>query len=373
MTRLLCLSLVASFLLARVSAQDASYCSLESQLVEHAEGELGFSIYTEQDNQQLHLSCYAVGTPKGENYSAVVQKVVSEFQRGQVGVSSFQADNDAPYPCDNQNSWGQMNIEVMEVNGANPYDEGAASIRPSADSTATCQLDESRAFYNSSVHIVQEVNAHLSIDTYAFRNKAAQDAANLQHTMTIGTMDACKMELLYRFVPKAGGGLDARVQVRMHAFGGLEQAVNDALVSETHEATNSLSISAPKPILDAGAGMGPGGCGSLPESSSGESLDMHKLIEVSLSFTCANTGVVVSAPPLWSGVGVNSLFVSLTPEQAPESCGFMYWDPLVTPTASLGRAGPRLTSDGGDHVRKKNKLPHRLLKKAQESLCIAVV
>ena len=73
----------------------------------------------------------------------------------------------------------------------------------------------------------------------------------------------------------------------------------------------------------------------------------HKLIEVSLSFTCANTGLVVSAPPLWSGVGVNSLFVSLTPEQAPESCGFMYWDPLVTPTASLGRAGPRLTSDGG--------------------------
>jgi len=79
--------------------------------------------------------------------------------------------------------------------------------------------------------VTQVASEHLAINAYMFRNSAEQAAANLQHTMTIGVMDECKVELIYSFKPKAGGGLDARIEVRAHAFGGLEEAVNAAMIS----------------------------------------------------------------------------------------------------------------------------------------------
>jgi len=134
-------------------------------------GQLGFELYTESANH-LHLSCYAVGHPINDgnmSHLAIVQKTTTEFQRAQVGatmaptslgrshaaryqtipeppphthaainvtihsipkrvrtirlmpslelsrslqvgVASMQPDPDAPYPCTDQDSWGQLNL-----------------------------------------------------------------------------------------------------------------------------------------------------------------------------------------------------------------------------------------------------------------------
>ena len=194
-----------------------------------------------------------------------------------MGVGPFDPDPDAVYPCDNQNSYGQLNVEVMEVNGYSPYDGGAESI--TAGGSPTCSMDESQAFYDGRIHITQVVSEHLTIDAYAFKNAEAQAAAELQHTMTIGTLDKCKLELIYKFKPKAGGGLDARVEVRQHAFGlpgqEMENTVNGAMATKTNKDENKLSIYAPKATLLAGAGLGPDGCGSFFPAE--ESVRRHQL------------------------------------------------------------------------------------------------
>jgi len=207
-----------------------------------------------------------------------------------------------------------MNIEVIELNGISIYDAGAASI---TTSEPQCSYEDgSRFFYNGSVQVTQVASEHLAINAYMFRNSAEQAAANLQHTMTIGVMDECKVELIYSFKPKAGGGLDARIEVRAHAFGGLEEAVNAAMISIMNTEDNKLSIYIPKDKLLEGAGLGPDGCGSTFDSAS---LATHHLVDVSLSFVCAATGEVINGGTFeWQ---YNSLTVSLSSSQAPESCG----------------------------------------------------
>lgn len=256
---------------------------------------------------------------------------------------------DGGYPCNNQDSWGQMNLEVMNVNGVDVYGAGAQSITMLTE--PTCNSNGDHRFYMGSVHMRQVVNEHLTIDGYMFKNAAEQAAANLQHTMTIGTLDACKLELIYAFTPKTGGGLNAEVEVRAHAFGptqsqsgDVEQAVNAAITGETNTAENKLVVSIPKDMLIYGAGLGPNGCGSQCSDGAGDgttttapggigacSGDVQRLVEVSLSFVCASTGDIVNGSVTWEGGSNRKIMVSLTPEQAPESCNVLYWDPLVTP------------------------------------------
>jgi hypothetical protein len=289
-----------------------------------ADGDLAFSVYFEQNNQ-LHLTCYALGVEQNGSQTYLKQKTTSEFQRAQVGVASKKLSEDAEYPCESQDSFGQLNLEVMELNGQSPYEEGADSI--SVVTEPTCNKDEEHAFYGGSgVQVSQVVSEHLTINAYVFRNAAAQEAAKLQHTMSIGQMDMCKMELIYAFKPKSGGGLDARIQVRQHAFFG-EETVNQAMVASRNEADNTFSVYLPKNRMLEGNGLGPEGCGSTFETVSDE--EMVHLVDVSLSFICGATEQVIDGGD-FSFEG-NSLSLSLSAEQAPESCGVLYWDPLITP------------------------------------------
>jgi hypothetical protein len=144
--------------------------------------------------------------------------------------------------------------------------------------------------------------------------------------MSIGRMDMCKMELIYAFRPKPGGGLDARIEVRQHAFF-QEDAVNQAMVASKNEADNAFSIYIPKNRLLEGNGLGPEGCGSTFEPLSDE--PMEHLVDVSLSFICGATNRVIDGGDFRFEGG--SLSVALSAEQAPESCGVLYWDPLITP------------------------------------------
>jgi hypothetical protein len=263
----------------------------------------------------------------GEDGVYLKQKTTSEFQRAQVGIASKMLGEDAEYPCDNQDSFGQLNLEVMDVNGMSPYNEGADSI--SVVTEPTCSRDESHKFYGGSgVQISQVVSEHLTINAYVFKNADAQAAAKLQHTMTIGTMDMCKMELIYAFKPKPGGGLDARIEVRQHAFF-QEEEVNQAIVASRNEEDNKFSVYLPKNRMLEGNGLHPDGCGSTFEPSDDE-LMIH-LVDVSLSFTCGATGAVIDGGEF--SFQDNTLSVSLTAEQAPESCNVLYWDPLITPFA----------------------------------------
>jgi len=219
-----------------------------------------------------------------------------------------------------------------------------------------CVFDSEHAFYNSSVHLSQVVSDHLTIDAYMFRNTDAQAAANLPHTMTIGSLDACKMELIYAFKPQTGGGLHAEIEVRQHAFGGLEPEVNAAITSVTNTGENKLSLYIPKNKLIEGAGLGPNGCGSkCPVDMQEEGTTTtnpndhctggwHHLVDVSLSFTCASTESLVNPTFTFAN---NLLTVDLTSDQAPESCGTLFWDPVVTPVDVFADSspGPAISSE----------------------------
>jgi hypothetical protein len=332
-------------------AQNTQECLDYDQLFAEnfSNGELGFSDRIESP-VQMGVSCYAVGGTSGN--LALTQWVEYEFQRGQVGLGikkpSSMHQSDGGYPCPNQDSWGQMNLEVMRVNGADVYGTGAESITMLTE--PSCNANGDHRFYMSSVHVRQVVNQHLTIDGYMFRNAEEQARAALQHTMTIGTLDKCKLELIYAFTPMTGGGLNAEVDVRAHGFGPtgdytVENQVNNAIMAETNVAENKLVVSIPKDMLLFGAGLGPNGCGSqctdstgggttttAPGGSGACSGDMQRLVEVSLSFICASTGAVVNGNVTWeTGENIKKIMVSLSPEQAPESCNALYWDPLVTP------------------------------------------
>lgn len=72
------------------------------------------------------------------------------------------------------------------------------------------------------------------------------------------------------------------------------------------------------------------------------------LLEVSLSFTCKATGEAINGGSFhWQD---NSLSIALNTTQAPESCGVLYWDPLLTPLNPLNPTDNIfvLVDDGGE-------------------------
>ena len=331
-----------------VSLQGREQCDGMAVLASNfSVGDLGFSLYTENPNH-LHLTCMAVGeAAAGSNESlAVVQRTVTEFQRGQVGIASRQPAQDAAYPCSDQDSWGQLNLEVTEINGISVFDAGAQSITASEP---TCQMSSDTTFFDGSITINQTVNEYLAIEAFMFKNDeiAQQTLASIPHTMTLGNMGACRIELLFMFRPMSGGGLSARVQVRLHAFGNLEEQVNNAVTAVTDTTNNALVLSLPTDLMLDGSGQGPSGCGSTTPLNA--SSPNSTLMEIAMSFVCASTGESVSGTMEWDGQAV---MVNLTPEQAPESCGTLYWDPLVTPIivpstpVALGSGGGGLVIGG---------------------------
>ena len=116
---------------------------------------------------------------------------------------------------------------------------------------------------------------------------------------------------------------------------GMEARVNEGWRNVTNTNDNKLTLQLPKSRLLEAAGLGPNGCGSTfadPTSPTSEWVDM---VQVSLSFTCAATGAVVDGTFKWEK-GCNCLFISLSAEDAPESCGTLYWDPVLSPLNTAG-------------------------------------
>ena len=315
-------------------------CDLDSRLAEYAPGELAFTVKdTFSTTGQIGVTCYAMGA---DNSSlAVVQRTETEFQRAMIGINSGQpgATNHLDYPCGaedpvRQNGWGSLILEVLDLNGGSPYDAGAESITANS---GTCALPNDYQFYDGSVHITQRVSASLTIDSYLFRNAAQQAAADLSHTMTIGAMDACKIESMFQFKPTltAAGGLQARIEVRQHGFGRpsatvpepgvTETYVNSQMRAVTNVAENKISIYLPTSVVKEANGQGPGGCGTKFSEVSAE---RQHLVDVSLSLVCAATGATITGGIEWRD---RNLHISLTAAQAPASCGTLYWDPLITP------------------------------------------
>merc|ERR1712196_524501 len=59
---------------------------------------------------------------------------------------------------------------------------------------------------------------------------------------------------------------------------------------------------------------------------------IHHLLDMSLSFTCASTGAIINPTFTFQD---NKLTVDLTSAQAPESCGSLYWDPVIAPIEDI--------------------------------------
>ena len=229
-------TLIALLLVARAHGMDEAMWDILNAL---EPGELGFEVYRETTSQ-IHLTCFAVNgtySDGGEVRAFVTQKTRTELMNGQVGTASDKPEEDAAYPCDNQNSWGQMNLRVEEVNGASL--DGVDAESAVVEGYEGLGIG-GRTPLSGSAHVTLTVNQDLTIDTYMFTNAAAQEAANLEHTMTIGDLDACKMEVIYAFKPKAAGGLDVGLEVQLHAFGIDETDVNAALMC-AHTIRNASS------------------------------------------------------------------------------------------------------------------------------------
>ncbi len=157
----LCAALVA---LAAEFASSSCATDIETRRLEYADGELAFTLYTEQPGKQLHLSCYAIRN------QTVVQKTASEFQRAHVGVASHDPDEDEwsrngenHYPCGgitpssaSQSSWGSVHLEVNQINGA--WVGADAPAQSITASEPTCKKDDAHWYYDGGIQITQVAN-----------------------------------------------------------------------------------------------------------------------------------------------------------------------------------------------------------------------
>ncbi|CAD7936663.1 unnamed protein product [Amoebophrya sp. A120] len=299
-------------------------------------GELAFSYYKEHDNH-YHISCYEVGpTPQAfaaaDNGTVIPLKsrVTAELYRHAFGIATKSLTG--TYPLASQDSFGQINLLVKEVNGVTIGVDSAATINPMAGSV-DCETEATRGVFGHTAKFLttSTVSSDLSMKTYLFRNAAAFAAARseIRYTMDVGGSDVgkCALEIEFGVKPKAGtGGVTLEVQIRQHAYVN-ETGLNSQMSTQNN--TNDWSFLLPKDQLLQATGAS----ASEIAAAVGQSVT---LMAVAKKFVCGSTGAHVEA----SFVIIDrTMTITLTPAQAPVSCGTMYWDPLVKPNGCPDGAG----------------------------------
>lgn len=321
----------------------------------HVAGDLAFTLYTETEGSNLHLSCYEKATEEG----AFSNKVTIEFKQGFIGVASKAVeydlrelakrrrrqlrrledpvvmapvpgddgdkehndggggDDENPYPFDGQDSWGQIDLQLKSVNGNIP---GLTGQSITASDPACTYGDGSQGFYDEGVVVTQVISPEATVKAYMFKNDDIRVDSDLENTMTIDTMGKCKLELLYGVKPNSGGGLELEVKAEVKAgFSGdeIEREINEGIQLELR--SESVVVQGPERLLRKAVGL---------DYEDIDATTMTDLFECSKVFVCDATNAHVTATFVLNG---NEMKATLSSSDAPESCGTMWWDPLVTP------------------------------------------
>eukprot|EP00392_Amoebophrya_sp_AT5.2_P004662 g4670.t1 len=305
-------------------------------------GELAFNYYKEHDNH-YHVSCYEVGPVTGafaaaDNRTTIPLKsqVTAELHKHAFGVATKSLTNTymlGPAKMVQwEDSFGQINLLVKEVNGVTIDVDSASTIAPMAGSVH-CEASATRGVFGDTAKFLTTSTAapDLQMKTYLFRNEAAFTAARseIAYTMDVGGGDVgrCALEIEFGVTPKAGtGGVTLEVQIRQHAY--VDELGLNAHMFYVNN-TNDWSFLLPKDKLL----QATGGSAAEVAAAAGQNVT---LMAVAKKFVCGNTGAHVEAD---FTIIDRTMTISLTPAQAPASCGKMYWDPLVKPNGCPEGAG----------------------------------
>lgn len=282
-----------------------------------------------------------------------------------------------PKESEGQKDWGGPTLKISMVNDLHTsVDEstGKASESPFNDvysdidhSTVFgtpgtyCELSEGMFLYTSSLSLSTQTLDNMKYKVYAFANEderlaALNDIRNegLQYATEMKGESGCDVEILYEFKPKTGGGLRVVPSLTFPIFWeDTEKSADtrkllDSSTAYLNEGIAVATMSVEKRVVRETQYLPPQECDNGSLSS----------LKFSTQFVCKSTqqkvnittihykgadGIITSIstdpnnpthyqdPNNYISNPNNSpdLFIELSAADAPESCGWMYWDPLL--------------------------------------------
>lgn len=323
-----------------------------------ATGESAF-FYYQEDERTVHVSCWVM-TDDGLN-----DKVTVELSRHDMGISSKSMSGIYTYNSEEgiksmrehlieelgeedgtqaeqdmlerfaregsiQNAWGGTGLTIQQINGE-PVGDSAATAQPSGG----CKIDDQHGFFEDTAKVELTSSTGLTkFTSYMFRNEAARERSkkDVQYTMSLG-QDACAVEVLVALKPKEGaGGIDIGFEVKQSA------AFNEAMMVskylQVEYFADRVEFSYPTRVVQLAGGIPPSG------SSNSTSI----VLAVATELVCEETGQRVNATITRNGPTGGGFRLTVGASDAPESCGWMFWDPLLQSTKGKAEKGVQINA-----------------------------
>lgn len=323
-------------------------------------GESAF-FYYQEDERTIHVSCWVM-TDDGFN-----DKVTVELTRHDMGIGSKSMSGIYTYNTEEgiksmtkhlieelgeedgkqaekdmlarfaregqlQNGWGGTGLSIQQINGEDVGD-AAATAKPEGG----CRIDDDHGFFEDTAKFATTSSTgKTKFTSYMFRNEAARERSkkDIQYTMSLG-QDACAVEILVALKPKEGGGIDITFEVKQWAAFSESMMVRKFLQVEYF--ADRVEFSYPTRVVQLAGGIPPSG------SSNSTSI----VLAIATELVCEETGQRVPANITRNDPTGGQFRLTVGASDAPESCGWMFWDPLLQPTEGKEEKGFKINKDSG--------------------------
>eukprot|EP00929_Paragymnodinium_shiwhaense_P117719 TRINITY_DN8884_c0_g1_i2.p1 TRINITY_DN8884_c0_g1~~TRINITY_DN8884_c0_g1_i2.p1 ORF type:complete len:356 (+),score=49.73 TRINITY_DN8884_c0_g1_i2:221-1288(+) len=223
-----------------------------------------------------------------------------------------------------QDSFNSFHFQLKTINGVDlgdASDDTTTLVKPDKTGQGFCSLpDGQHGFFGNTAKV--QISSGKSEDlvsmvSYMFRNAEAKEASKSEVTYTMDLGDLkCATETILGIKPKAGGGVTVGFEVRAGGFVD-ENGLNDRMTFKS--LPDQIQILLPKKRMLLAVGL---------EPMASEN-DTHMALSVATQFVCDKTKQLVNGTI--SEAGPTNFLMTLSPSDAPESCGTMYWDPVQNP------------------------------------------
>ena len=285
-----------------------------------------------------------------------------------------------PNESEGQNDWGGPQFKISMVNdfhttvGQNspgvayqsPYNRIYSNFSHGGvfgTPGTYCQLNSNTFLYNASMVLSTQTLDNMKYKIYAFSSEEQRLAAlsdgdneGLQYATEMKGENGCDIEILYEFKPMSGGGISLNPSQTFN-----DEKLQDSSSAYMIEETATAIMMVNKTVVRQSQFLPPQECdnGTL------------KTLKFSSQFVCKSTGQKVNITEIkFKGADGNEVYLSRDPNNpsyfqdpnniitnftnapdlfmridasyAPESCEWMYWDPLVANLPGNGN-GVRLT------------------------------
>eukprot|EP00606_Chrysophyceae_sp_TOSAG23-5_P001240 GSChrysophyteH2.ASY1.ANO1.743.1 assembled CDS len=338
-------------------------------------------------SQKSQMPCAFISDEFGATYDAST----SDGTTATCGV--FDSDGCSyPKESEGQVDWGGPTLKISMVNDfhttvdeetgkarESPYNNVYSDIDHSTvfgTPGTYCQLSEDTFLYTSSLSLSTQTLDNMKYKVYAFatedeRLAALNDPRNvgLEYATEMKGESGCDVEILYEFKPKTGGGLRVVPSLSYPIWWDeVERAEDtrkllDSSTAYMNEGTAVATMSVEKRVVRETQYLPPQECDNGSLSS----------LKFSTQFVCKSTqqrvnitsieykgadGILVSisADPnnptryqdpnnyISNPENDPDLFIELSEADAPESCEWMYWDPLIASMPGDGQGVQNIRS-----------------------------